>query len=69
MDEQGGINDPKVIMTKTDLEMIRSQAIRLYVDLNPQTLKMDESQFRTYCYIQAVQAWLRTRGLLKIIID
>lgn len=64
-----GINDPKVIMTKTDLETIRSQAIRLYVDLNPQKLKMDESQFRTYCYVQAVQAWFRTRGLLKIIID
>lgn len=67
--DQPNNNDPRVIMTKTDLEQIRSLAIKLYVDLDPRALKMDDSQFRTYCYVQATQAWLRTRGLLKIILD
>lgn len=67
-DETPG-HDPKVILTKSDLEQIRSSAIKLYTDLNPQKLKMDDSQFRTYCYTMAVQGWLRSRGLLKIILD
>jgi hypothetical protein len=62
-------DDPIVKLTKTDLEQIRSLAIKLHTDLSPVTLKLDESQFRTYCYVQATQAWLRTRNLLKVILD
>lgn len=67
--DQPSNDDPRVIMTKADLEQIRSLAIKLHVDLDPRALKMDDSQFKTYCYVQATQAWLRTRGLLKIILD
>lgn len=67
--EDSRSKDPIVKMTKTDLEQIRSLAIKLQVDLSPTTLKLDESQFRTYCYVQATQAWLRTRDLLKVILD
>jgi len=69
MADEAGNNDPRVILTKNDLEQIRSSAIKLYTDLNPQKLKLDDSQFRTYCYTMAVQGWLRSRGLLKIILD
>lgn len=61
--------DPKVVLTVTDLEQIRSLAIKTHNDLDKNKLNMDDSQFRTYCYVQATQAWLRTRGLLKIILD
>lgn len=63
------LHDPKVILTKNDLEQIRSSAIKLYTDLDPRALKMDDSQFRTYCYVMAVQGWLRSKELLKIILD
>lgn len=63
------INDPTVIMTKVDLIEIRSMAIKLYNDLSAQALKMDDSQFKTYCYVQATQSWLRKKNLLKIILD
>ncbi len=63
------VKDPKVILTKNDLEQIRSYAIDYYNNHDPRNLKMDDSQFRTYCYVQATQAWLRTRNLLKIILD
>jgi hypothetical protein len=56
-------------VNKADLEQIHCLAIKLYVDLNPKVLKMDDAEFRTYCYVQATQAWLRMRGLLKIILD
>jgi len=62
-------DDPRVILTKTDLEAIRSHAIKLYTDLDPKRLKLDDSQFRTYCYVMAVQAHLRSQGFLKIILD
>lgn len=68
-DDAGRHDDPKVILTKIDLEAIRSHAIKLHNDLDPRKLKMDDSQFRAYCYVMATQAWLRTRGLLKIILD
>lgn len=64
-----GIKDPRVILTVCDLEQIRSAAIKHYNDLDPRKLKMDDSQFRTYCYTMAVQGWLRHKGLLKIILD
>lgn len=63
------INDPKVILTVRDLEEIRSSAIKHYADLDPRKLKMDDGQFRAYCYTMAVQGWLRQKGLLKIILD
>jgi hypothetical protein len=63
------INDPKLIMTHQDLEQIRSLAIDMFSKNNPKSFKMEESQFRTYCYVMAVQNWLRSRDLLKIIID
>ena len=71
MDDQNEsrINDPRVILTRVDLEEIRSSAIKHYTDLNPQKLKMDDGQFRAYCYTMAVQGWLRHKGLLKIILD
>ncbi len=68
-DKNKPISDPHVILTRVDLEEIRSSAIKHYTDLNPQKLKMDDSQFRTYCYTMAVQGWLRHKGLLKIILD
>lgn len=67
--ENPGVKDPKVILTVRDLEDIRSFAIKHYNDLDPRKLKMDDSQFRTYCYTMAVQGWLRSKGLLKIILD
>ena len=67
--DQPSNNSQRIVMTRTDLEEIRSLAVKLYVDLDQRKLKMDESQFRTYCYVQAAQAWLRMRGLIKIIID
>ncbi len=67
--EDSRLKDRKVVMTMTDLEQIRSFAIDFYNKNDPRALKMDDSQFRTYCYVQAVQAWLRSRDLLKIILD
>lgn len=67
--EQSSSNKQRVTMTKTDLDEIRSLALKLYVDLDQRKLKMDESQFKTYCYVQATQAWLRMRGFIKIILD
>lgn len=68
-DQTPNLKDPIVKVTKPDLEQIRSYAIKLYADLNQQKLNFDDSQFRTYCYTMAVQAWLRARGELKIILD
>jgi hypothetical protein len=68
-DKPASHNDPRVVMTITDLENIRSYAASLQRELDPRKLKMDESQFRTYCYVMGTQAWLRSRDLLKIILD
>lgn len=62
-------DDRKVVLTKIDLAEIRSSAIKHYNDLDPRVLKMDDSQFKTYCYVMAIQGWLRSRGLLKIMLD
>ena len=61
--------DRKLSLTKKDLEDIRSFAIDQYNNLDQRKLKMDDSQFRTYCYAMGVQAWLRTQGFLEIILD
>lgn len=68
-DQAASVKDPKVILTVNDLENIRSNAISNYNALNAKTLKMDDSQFRTYCYTLAVTGWLRSQNLLKVIVD
>lgn len=69
MDDRKPDDIPRVILTKKDMEDIRSNAIKLYNDLCQSNLKLEDSQFKTYCYIMATQAWLRSKGLLNIILD
>mgnify|MGYP001562903633 CR=1 FL=1 len=61
--------DPNVIITVRDLEQIYHKTLDLHLNVDQNRLKMNDSQFKTYCYTMAVSEWLRHKDLLKIILD
>jgi hypothetical protein len=67
--EDSGVKDSKINITKRDLEYIKSLAINFYNNHDARPFNMNDDQFRTYCYVHAVQSWLRSKDVLKIIVD
>ena len=62
-------NDPIVTLTTQDLAYIKSVAVETMLNGSDKVGLQNDDLFRTYCYAMGLQAFLRSRGLLKVILD